>query len=182
MCLSDYHFNPHHRIQHQQLQQSLFQKSLPPLTYLFTGDSNHYHQILLWKHWIVQKSLFKESLVYLPRMRMQTSTDAAVSIPQTQTSIFTISILSFLCEYQKLQQSLFLGSLSLWSFDSLLQSSPPAPGWQSRSNLHQKWSLLLLCEYQNGSCVCSRNPCHHWHTFSLEIPIIIAKYSSGNIK
>ena len=42
-----------------------------------------------------------------------------------------------------------------------MQSSPPAPVWQSRSNLYQKWSLLFLCDHQNGSCVYSRNPCHH---------------------
>ena len=156
-----------------------FQKSLPPLAYFFTGDSNHCHQILLWKHQKVQQTLFQWSLEYIPRMHIQTSTDAAVSIPLTQTSIFTISVLPFLCDYQKLQQSPFQ---SLWSFNSLLQSSPPAPVWQCRSNFHQKWSLLFLCDHQNGSCVYSRNPCHHWHTSSLENPIVVTKYSSGNIK
>ena len=134
-----------------------------------THYCNHRHRLLFGKPSPISTksglscshATIKMVAVSIPEILTTTSTDAAVSIPQMQTSILTISVLLFLCEYQKLQQSLFQESLSLWSFNSLLQSSPPAPVWQAKSNLHQKWSLLFLCDHQNGSCVYSRNPCHH---------------------
>ena len=86
-----------------------------------THYCNHRHRLLFGKPSPISTksglscsyATIKMAAVSIPEILATTSTDAAVSIPQMQTSIFTISVLLFLCEYQKLQQSLFQESLSL---------------------------------------------------------------------
>ena len=86
-----------------------------------TQYCNHRHRLLFGKPSPISTksglscsyATIKMVAVSIPEILATTSTDAAVSIPQMQTSIFTISVLLFLCEYQKLQQSLFQESLSL---------------------------------------------------------------------
>ena len=143
-----------------------------------THYCNHRHRLLFGKPSPISTksglscshATIKMVAVSIPEILTTTSTDAAVSIPQMQTSsLFSPSVFS--CSYANIKSCsslysrspchfevsthycnhrhrLLFGKPSPISTNSLLQSSPP-------------WSLLFLCDHQNGSCVYSRNPCHH---------------------